>query len=197
MISIILPVKTEPYLGCLLWQLQAFIKQPYEVKVQTEEGLGYAIMCGIKQAKGTIIVSLDSDGSHSPYYIPQMVKLLNHADIIVGSRYVKGGSTKDSFMRKLISRTYCQLAQTLFGLKVKDNMSGFIVTKKEVFTQYPIRNNGYKWGLDLLCRSKNKLRVIEYPICFSKRKAGKSKANLSQGIQTLMFMIKLFKEQYS
>ena len=175
MISIILPVKTEPYLGCLLWQLQAFIKQPYEVKVQTEEGLGYAIMCGIKQAKGTIIVSLDSDGSHSPYYIPQMVKLLNHADIIVGSRYVKGGSTKDSFMRKLISRTYCQLAQTLFGLKVERQHERIHRNQKRSLHTIPHKKQRLQMVLHLLCRSKNKLRVIEYPICFSNVRLAKAK----------------------
>lgn len=192
MLSIILPVKNEPYLFTLLSELNTTLKFPFEVKVQTEKGLGYAVMCGIKQAKGDIIAICDADGSHPIQAIPAMVNLLRTSDIVIGSRYVRGGTTQDSFSRKIISRIYCKFAQTLFGLTIKDNMSGFIVAKKEVFETYPIGNKGFKFGLELLCKSKHQYKATEYPISFSKRKLGKSKASPMEAIHTFIFMLQLY-----
>jgi dolichol-phosphate mannosyltransferase len=190
MISIILPVKDEPYLPTLLSELQATIKQSYEVLIQTEKGLGYAVKCGIEKAQGEIIVIMDSDGSHPVSPLPVMIEYAKTYDVVIGSRY-KGGLTYDSLSRKIISRVYCKFAQTLFGLYIKDNMSGFIAAKKEVFQKYPIENQGYKFGLELLVKSKKDLRAIEYPIVFSKRQMGKSKASAKEAWHTLVFMLKL------
>jgi hypothetical protein len=75
-------------------------------------------------------------------------------------------------------------------------MSGFFAAKRSVFEKYPIENKGYKILLELLVNSKGDLKTMEYPIVFEQRKLGKSKANLTQGIITLGFMIKLLKEKY-
>ena len=165
-------------------------------KIQTEKGLGYAVSQGIQRANGNIIIIMDADGSHSPRYLPYMINQiqLGNADIVVGSRY-KGGKTKDSFPRKVISRFYCELAKELFSLNVNDNMSGFIVAKKEVFMKYPIANNGFKILLELLVKSKGTFRADEFSITFEPRKLGKSKANIKQGIQTLWFITKLYWKQ--
>jgi dolichol-phosphate mannosyltransferase len=196
-VSVILPVKDEPYLSNILIQLAEHIQLPYEVKVQTEKGLGNAVKLGIEKARGSIIVIMDSDGSHNPKYLPIMIHLIRlyGYDIVIGSRYTKNGNSQDSFSRKIISKTYCKIAKTLFKLNVKDNMSGFIVAKKEAFTRYPIDNNGYKIGLELLVKSKKTHQAIEYPITFLKRQQGKSKANYKQGIQTLYYITKLYWKQ--
>lgn len=183
--SVIIPVKNEPYLRTLLKQLT-----DYEVLVQTEKGLGYAVMCGIKRCHRDVVAICDADGSHPVKEIPAMINLTEEYDIVIGSRY-NGGATEDSFARELISRIYCKFAQVLFGLSVKDSMSGFVVAKKEVFTTYPIKNNGFKFLLDILVRSKGVYNVVEYPIVFEKRKAGKSKANYKEAFLTLVFMLKL------
>jgi dolichol-phosphate mannosyltransferase len=175
MISIVIPCKEEPYLENLLTNIKTVIHEPYEVLIQTEKGLGYAVSQGIKRSKGNLIVILDGDGSHNPRSIPFMTtyidKYVNGYDIVVGSRY--NG-----------------------GLTVKDNMSGFFAAKRSVFEKYPIENKGYKILLELLVNSKGDLKTMEYPIVFEQRKLGKSKANLTQGIITLGFMIKLLKEKY-
>jgi dolichol-phosphate mannosyltransferase len=197
LITIILPVLQEPYLPTLLKEIEATIKEPYEVLVQTEKGLGYAVKCGLERSKGDVIVIADADGSHPIHSIPNMTAYINkfgagyEYDIVVGSRY-NGGITQDSFSRKVISRIYCKFAQLLFGLNVKDNMSGFVAVKKEVFVKYPIQNKGYKWLLELLVKSKHdNLKVVEYPIVFEQRKLGKSKANYKEAFHTLWFMLKL------
>jgi dolichol-phosphate mannosyltransferase len=193
LISIILPVKEEPYLPTLLTKIEQYVSEPHEVLVQTEKGLGYAVKCGIERSKGDVIAIFDSDGSHNPKYITAMHELLQHSnyDIVIGSRYIKDGKTQDTFIRKVISRIYCVFAQELFMLYIKDNMSGFIVAKKEVFLKYPITNKGYKFGLELLGQSYGVFKAIEYPIVFEQRKLGKSKANYKEAFNTLWFMIKL------
>jgi dolichol-phosphate mannosyltransferase len=190
-LSIILPVKDEPFLLELLKQLQSSIPYPFEVKVQTEKGLGYAVKCGVEHCSGDVIVVMDSDGSHPPKAIPAMVEKLNECPIVVGSRYVKGGKTQDTFTRQLISRIYCEFAKELFGLQVKDNMSGFIAAKRYMFEKYPISNSGFKWGLEMLVKSNKEYIAKEYPIVFEQRKAGKSKADYKEAWHTLIFMLKL------
>lgn len=193
MISIIIPVKPpEPYLPKLLIEIEKEVPQPHEVLIQTEKGLGYAVMCGIRRAKGEFVVVMDSDGSHSPHSIPIMVEYAKTYDIVVGSRY-KGGLTYDSVIRQIISRVYCKFGQLLFGLHVRDNMSGFVVAKRQVFLDYPIKVKGYKFGLALLVASRRKLRAMEYPIVFCNRQAGKSKASPMEAVNTLRFMLGLFK----
>jgi dolichol-phosphate mannosyltransferase len=188
-LSIILPVKKEPYLRYLLNDITHSIEGDIETFVQTEKGLGNAVKCGLQRCSGEYVVIMDSDGSHTPKAIPEMIKHLEDADIVVGSRYVKGGVSYDSFGRRFISKVYCRFAKTLFGLKIKDNMSGFIVAKKEVFDAYPISNKGFKFGLELLVKTKKVYKAIECPIVFEKRKMGKSKANYKEAFHTLFFML--------
>ena len=191
MITFILPVLNEPYLPTLLKEIAEIIKEPYEVLIQTEKGLGFAVKCGIEKAHGEIIVVCDADGSHKIEYIPQMIELLDFNEIVVGSRYVKGGRTQDTFVRRVISRIYCEFAKELFGLNINDNMSGFIAAKKYVLDKYPISNSGFKWGLELLCKSSHEYTAVEFPIIFEQRKLGKSKANYKEAFRTLWFMLKL------
>ena len=189
MLSVILPVKDEPYLPTLL-HIFPLILTDYEVKIQTEKGLGYAITQGIKNAKGNVIVICDADGSHDVLAIPRMVSLIGKYDLVIGSRYA-GGKTEDSFSRQLVSRFFCLIAQILFNLKIKDSMGGFIVAKKEVFQKYPIETEGFKILLELLVKSRGNLKVAEYPIAFRRRKMGRSKASPWEALRTLRLMLKL------
>jgi dolichol-phosphate mannosyltransferase len=194
MLSIIIPCwGEEPYLKTLLSELERKIDFPYEVLIQTEKGLGYAVMCGVIRAKGDVICVLDSDGSHPATSIPFMYQYIGEYDIVVGSRY-RGGLTQDSVRRQIISRVYCLTAQAMFRLNVKDNMSGFIVAKRQVFLDYPIQCRGFKFGLELLVASRHRYHATEYPICFACRKAGKSKASPLQAVNTLRFMYQLLKD---
>jgi dolichol-phosphate mannosyltransferase len=184
--SVIIPVKNEPYLSTLLSQLEG-----YEVLVQREPGLANAVLCGVKRSHGEAIATMDADGSHNPKYIPEMLKYLSVFDVVVGSRYIKGGSTQDYFVRMLLSRLFCKLARFILQINVNDCMSGFIVAKREVFEQLNIKPLGYKFGTAIIYKSKHKFRVAEYPVIFEKRKMGLSKTGFGQAIKTLTFIIKL------
>jgi dolichol-phosphate mannosyltransferase len=187
--SVILPVKNEPYLPVILKQLEG-----YEVLVQREPGLANAVLHGVKLAHGEAIVILDADGSHNPKYIPMMLKYLSVFDVVVGSRYVQGGGTEDYFFRMLLSRLFCKLARFILRINVNDCMSGFIVAKREVFEQLNLKPLGYKFGLEIIAKSKGKFSVAEYPVYFEKRKMGISKTGFGQGIKTFAFIMKLWME---
>jgi dolichol-phosphate mannosyltransferase len=153
-------------------------------------------MCGIKKAKGNIIIVMDSDGSHNPIFLNPMVALLDKYDIVLGSRYVKGGISDYGIKRKIISLIFRDIAILLFQPHVKDVLSGYVVAKKEVYDNLKLNPMGYKFVLEVLITAKNIYHATEYPVHFYERKAGKSKADFNQGLQTLWFMAKLFKEKY-
>jgi dolichol-phosphate mannosyltransferase len=187
--SVILPVKDEPYLSTLLNQLEG-----YEVLVQREPGLANAVLYGVKRSHGEAICVLDADGSHNPKYLPEMLKYLSVFDVVVGSRYVHGGGTEDYFLRMLLSRLFCKLARFILRIHVNDCMSGFIVARREVFEQLNLKPLGYKFGLEIITKSKGKFRVAEFPVFFEKRKMGLSKTGFGQGIKTFAFIMKLWME---
>lgn len=185
MITVILPVKPpEPFLETLKEEIHKELWDvPHEILIQTEEGLSYAVRKGIEKARGEIIVVMDADGSHSPKYIRPMVELVqNGYDLVLGSRYVKGGKSYLGFFRRLISRVYCKIASLMLHLDIKDPMSGFIVVKRELMEKLELADLSFKFGLELICKAK---KVYEYPIFFEKRKKGRSKANFKQGLETL------------
>jgi len=193
MISVIIPVKPpEPFLEILEKEVHKELYDlPHEVLIQTEEGLSYAVRKGIEKAKGEIIVVMDADGSHNPKYIRPMVELAqNGYDLVLGSRYVKGGGVNLGFYRLLTSRIYCRIACLLLNLNVKDPMTGFIVGKRELLEKIELADFSFKFGLELICKAN---KIYEYPIFFEKRKGGRSKANLKQGIETLKLIWNLRK----
>lgn len=192
MISVVIPAKDEPYLSYLVDFLDNVIDYPHEILVQNEPGLASAVLHGIKKAKGEIIAILDADGSHNPKDLNKMVRLLENYQVIIGSRYVKGGNSKDFFRRRFLSLAFCRIAQVLLGLNISDPMSGFVVAKRRVFESVKLRPIGYKFLLELLVKSNGSFRISEYPITFEKRKMGSSKTGPFEAIRTSLFILLLF-----
>jgi len=113
-------------------------KAKYTVNVinrKTREGLSSAILKGVQQAKGKIIVVMDSDFSHPPHLIPKLVDMLKQSktDIVVASRYLSGGSIQGwSIKRKIISKMGTIIAKRGLGIKESDPMSGFFAFNKDI-----------------------------------------------------------------
>jgi dolichol-phosphate mannosyltransferase len=138
-------------------------------------GLSSAVLEGFKVASGSVLVVMDADLSHPPEKIPEMVSKIDsgEAEIVVGSRYVKGGSVENwPFTRRIISKGATLLARWL--TKVKDPMSGFFALKRSVIEGVSLDPVGYKIGLEILVKGKYS-NTTEVPIHFADRKAGKSK----------------------
>jgi dolichol-phosphate mannosyltransferase len=144
-------------------------------------GLSGAVIEGMRQATGDILVVMDADLSHPPEMIPSLVeRVVNGADFALGSRYVAGGSTdaRWSIWRWLNSKTATLLARPFTA--ARDPMSGFFVLRRATFEQAaPLCPLGYKIGLELLVKCRCR-RVEEVPIHFAERTRGRSKLTLRQ-----------------
>jgi len=144
---------------------------------KTKEGLSSAILKGIQYATGNTIVVMDSDLSHPPSLLPKMLDALKHpkCDIVIASRYVRGGSIDGwTLRRKLISKTATLIAKRGLGINAKDPMSGFFAFKKQIIDGLKFDAIGYKMLLEILVKAKN-ISVLEIPYTFTNRKFGSSK----------------------
>jgi dolichol-phosphate mannosyltransferase len=149
-------------------------------------GLGTAYVAGFKQALAAgadLIVQMDADFSHSPRYIPELVRQAQQQyDVAVGSRYVRGGSTDErwSLWRYLLSwwanRIY---SRAILGLKVNDGTAGFKCFRRRVLEGIDldgVGSSGYIFQVEMayLCQ-KLGFSVVEVPIHFEDRRIGHSK----------------------
>ena len=144
-------------------------------------GLSSAILVGVQLAAGDIVVVMDGDFSHPPQTIPHMVEELQNSkyDIVVASRYVKGGSVRGwPFKRRLMSRGATKIAQVGLGIGVKDPMSGFFAFKRRIIEGIKFDAIGYKMLLEILVKTRG-ASVKELPYTFTNRRAGASKFDSS------------------
>lgn len=158
-------------------------------------GLSSAVLEGFKAASGSILVVMDADLSHPPEKIPEMVSKIEsgEGEIVVGSRYIRGGSVEDwPFRRRIISKGATMLARWL--TKVKDPMSGFFALKKSVIDGVDLNPVGYKIGLEILVKGKYS-KVVEVPIHFANRKAGTSKLGGTEVLKYLDHVSMLYEHK--
>ena len=142
-----------------------------------ETGLATAVCAGARAAQGDLLVVMDADLSHPPEVIPDLLRPLldGSHDMVIGSRYVRGGSTPEwPLLRKAASRL-ATLPARLFTA-VHDPLAGFFAIRKEnlLAVQQPV--TGFKIALQILATSPA-LRAAEVPITFVDRKKGSSKMN--------------------
>ncbi len=150
-------------------------------------GLATAIMSGARAARGEILLVMDADLSHPPDRIKDLVAPLfaGTADLVVGSRYVKGGSTPGwPAWRRAVSRAGATLAHPLTGLH--DSMCGFFAIGRYQLLELAPQTSGFKIVFETMLRARGTLRVLEIPIVFRERARGKSK--MSFGVALRFFL---------
>jgi dolichol-phosphate mannosyltransferase len=147
-------------------------------------GLGSAYVAGFKRALAEgaeYIFEMDADFSHDPRYLPDLLGAAEAgADLVLGSRYVRGGGTTDwGLLRQLISRGGNIYAGVILGLPVADATGGFRCYRRralEGLNLDKVRSNGYSFQIEMVYRVlKAGFRVAEVPIIFPDRRVGKSK----------------------
>ena len=151
------------------------------IESDAKKGLAGDIVAAAEAARGRVIVVLDADLSHPPEVIPQLVKPLldGSHDMALASRYVRGGSMLDwPWMRWAVSRVATLLVAPL--VSVKDPLSGFFAVRRELLLKLARDMAGFKIALEILARGGEALRVVEVPIVFHNRAAGKSKFGVRQ-----------------
>jgi dolichol-phosphate mannosyltransferase len=149
-------------------------------------GLGTAVIDGFAAASASVVGVIDADMSHPPTLLPRMFAIMQQAraDVVVASRYVSGGGTRNwSTMRLLMSRAACLAARGL--TPVRDATSGFFLIRRDLARGVRISAGGFKICLELLVRGRP-ANVVEVPYIFAGRTAGESKMNLKEALGYLV-----------
>jgi dolichol-phosphate mannosyltransferase len=148
-----------------------------------KEGLGRAYLDGFRRALGDsaeLILEMDCDFSHDPKDVPRLIAAADDADLVLGSRYVRGGGTANwGLVRRAISRWGSLYAQILLGLGVRDLTGGFKCYRRAVLERIDldaINSRGYAFQIETTYRAlRAGFRVAEIPIRFTDREVGGSK----------------------
>jgi dolichol-phosphate mannosyltransferase len=165
-----------------------------------KEGLGKAYIAGFRKALemgAERVFEMDADLSHDASYLPHFLRLIDQgADLVLGSRYVKGGGVENwSLPRKVISRGGCLYAQLILGLPYRDLTGGFKCFRRAVLETVDldaIDTKGYGFQIEMTYRVHQLgFRVAELPIVFVDRKVGESKMTNDIVLEAMMNVWKL------
>ena len=149
-----------------------------------ERGLAGAVIAGAHASSADVFVVMDADLSHPPEEIASLLQplLANEADLVIGSRYIPGGTTPDwPAWRRFLSRVASALAYPLTG--VHDSMGGFFAIRREFLLQFANQAAGFKIVFETIVRGRETLRVREVPIVFRDRARGMSKMSFAQAMR--------------
>jgi len=159
-------------------------------------GKGYALRVGFAKAKGDIITTIDSDGSHRPEELPSLLTpiLQDKADLAIGSRYL---SQKPAAAKKLNAigvRLFNLLIKVLTGAEVSDSQSGYRVMKSEVLRNMRLKSREYEIESEMLVKTARKgFRVREVPISFEQRTYGTSRLDpMVDGFKILLSIVSAY-----
>lgn len=149
------------------------------VRVQ-DKGLAKSIRHGLEAAVGQTLVVMDTDFNHDPAMIPQMVDLLRHYDLVIGSRFVMRGGMEDS-LRYRLSFLYNIFIRIMFQTQIQDNLSGFFAVRREqLATLAPLYDRIFYGYGDyfirlLLAAWRGGWKILEVPVFYILRRHGDSK----------------------
>ena len=146
---------------------------------------------GFDEANGDYIIVMDADGSHNPKDIVRLYAEMenNHYDLVIGSRYCKGGYTENNFILRFMSWALNVTYRILFQLRVKDVSDSFRIYKAAQLKRLYLECNNFDIVEEILIQLKYTVRdfkVKEIPISFSKRAAGESKRDLIKFIKSYL-----------
>lgn len=148
-----------------------------------KQGLGAAYLAGFGWALDRgygAMVEMDADGSHDPAELPSLLAALEDADLVVGSRWVKGGTVRNwPRSRELLSRGGNAYARVMLGLSVHDATGGYRAYRAAALNDialHTVTSQGYCFQIDLTLRAARALKkIVEVPITFTERTHGSSK----------------------
>ncbi len=161
-------------------------------------GLGTAYIAGFKYAithNYDAAFEMDADFSHDPQYLPEFLRTIEHADLVIGSRYIKGGGTPNwSILRRFISGGGNIFARFMLGIPVHDCTAGFRCYRREVLERIDLDNvhsQGYAFQVELAYRvMKQGFKIVEIPIVFMDRRVGKSKMSKTIFIEGFTYVLR-------
>jgi dolichol-phosphate mannosyltransferase len=158
-----------------------------------KDGLGHAYLAGFARALAggaELVFEMDADFSHDPRHLRDLLAAATDADLVLGSRYVKGGGVEDwGILRRLLSRGGCLYARLILGTGVRDLTGGFKCIRRAVLEAIDlesVRAAGYVFQIELTYRALLAgFRVREVPIVFRDRKRGRSKMSTRIALEAM------------
>ena len=159
-----------------------------------KEGLGAAYIAGFHWGLDNgygVLVEHDADGSHQPEQLHRLLEALRNADLVLGSRYVKGGEVQNwPKSREILSRGGNIYTRLALGVPLQDATGGYRAFRRETLERIgleQVASAGYCFQVDLAWRAlKSGFRVIEVPITFVEREYGQSKMSQSIVIEAML-----------
>jgi len=164
-----------------------------------KKGLGSAYREAFQMAlkqQYDAIGQMDADLSHDPAYLPAMLRALESADLVLGSRYRPGGGVRNwGLPRRALSRGGSLYARLLLGVPVRDLTGGFKLFRRQVLESIEldtIRSNGYSFQIETTYRTLRRgYRVVEVPIVFEDRRGGRSKLSRAVVLEAMVMVPRL------
>jgi len=162
-------------------------------------GLGTAYMDGFREAVrlgAELVIQMDCDLSHDPAALPALVEAAREADVVIGSRYVAGGTTTGwPWYRRLASQGTSLACRALLGVPVHDVTAGFKCWRGQVLAALPleeVRSRGFAFQIEMnyLCWRQG-YSIAEVPVTFVDRQRGRSKMSLAIGLETAALLWRL------
>jgi dolichol-phosphate mannosyltransferase len=158
-----------------------------------KEGLGKAYIAGFEHAMANgaeLMLEMDADFSHDPRYLGDLLAAAKEADVVLGSRYVKGGAVRDwGIVRRLISHGGGVYARAILGIDVQDPTGGFKCIHRAVLEAIDLpslRAEGYVFQIEVTYRALLAgFTVREVPIVFSDRTSGTSKMSWRIAVEAM------------
>lgn len=186
-------------------ELQKKYKTLFLTQQNQKEGLASAYIEGIKwgmkqEEEYNIFIQMDADLQHPIETLPEMISATEKYDLVIGSRYVKGGGWDkegNNFIKRSISFLGSFYSRTVLNCPIKDLTGGYNVWRKETLSHIDfdkIHSKGYMFQIEMKYKTfKNNMKILEYPIMFFARKEGKSKMDLKIIFEALIWIWKLKK----
>lgn len=159
---------------------------------------GDAVRTGICEAKGEYVVFMDADGSHPPEFIRNLWREREENDVVIASRYTRGGATDNNKLLVLMSHVVNLTYSVVLNLNCKDVSNSFKLYRGAMLRELFLKCNNFDVVEEILFKIKRKhrnIRIKEIPFTFKKRMFGTTKRNLFLFIVT--FLVTLFKLRFS
>ncbi len=161
-------------------------------------GLGTAYITGFHYALAhgyDAAFEMDADFSHDPRYLPDFLAAIEQADVVIGSRYIPGGSTPGwSALRRLISGSGNIFARFMLGIPVRDCTGGFRCYRRQVLQSIDleaVQSRGYAFQVELTYRAMRQgFQLVEIPITFMDRRLGTSKMSSKIVIEAFTYVLR-------
>jgi dolichol-phosphate mannosyltransferase len=163
-------------------------------------GLGSATLSAMRFAIGgayDVLVTMDADWSHDPQYLPALVGATSDADVVLGSRYCAGGKIEGwPLHRRVLSRSMNWLSGVAMRLPVHDTSGAFRAYRIRALKKIDlkaIRSTGYSYLEEILWHLHHAgVSMVEVPITFRERRAGRSKVSVGEAVGKLSMLLRLF-----